>query len=944
MHLIVFPILIFFITYLLIGISLKYKIITINDEPNERSLHNSITPRYGGLIFISVSLLTGFLIFPEHIQYLIILCLLLMSISFIDDIGHVNFVIRLIIHFLIAFSLIFIQPGEYNFFIYSLLVLYLVWSINLTNFIDGANGLAGGCSFISFLIYGIAFYLSGNDDFFLFSLIISSSIFAFLIYNFDDAKIFMGDTGAATLGFLLAAFGFYGWSQDYWFFWFPLLVSAPAISDTTLTLLKRIFHGHKFWEPHQNHLFQKLILMGNGHRKISIIYIYLTFIFGSVGIITNFFASNILMGILLIPLGLFLIFSIFLIERRWALFDKSINRAFHFVSFNDLSLRYHNFLVIFLDLLLVILAWHLSYVVRFSLDFYDNEVFSPYNGLLTIILIQSFCFYIFSIHKSSWRYVSISDFSNILYSVATSSLLIIIFYLISSKLNLLTLFQFDNVPRSIFLLDFIFVLTLISGSRILFRVIYENFNQPLAEKNIIILGVSEESVTISKQLLNNDKWNLIGFLDDDKYKNREIHGLKVLGSINELKQIHNIFNINHIILPNHISGSPELRNVYRICHALNIQVMTMPLLNDILDESNYISTNKKINIEDLLGREKVTMSSIKLPTLFDEKIVFITGAGGSIGSELSIQIASLEPKLLICFDISEAAIYNLQQLNPLLDKKNIIFLVGDIKDEARISSIFSKYNPNIILHAAAYKHVPMMESKNIYEALINNSYGTYLLSKQAKRHNVNKFIFISTDKAINPTNIMGASKRLAEIYCQSLNSLKSTKFITVRFGNVLGSSGSVIHLFKKQIEHGGPITITHPDITRYFMSVSEATRLVLEAADIGDGGEIFVLDMGVPIKISDLAKDMIALYGLSEESIEIKYIGLRPGEKLFEELLADDELTKPTLNKKIRVARMPRGFKSKISESLRWIKNIHNESESKIKKDLKMWVKEYRQK
>lgn len=938
MYSILLPTLTFFITYLLIGIFLKYKIITLNDEPNKRSLHNTPIPRYGGLIFVSVSLLASFFIFPDHIQYLIMLCLILMLISFIDDIGHVNFILRLIIHFIISSALILVQPGEYNFYIFSLLVLYLVWSINLTNFIDGANGLAGGCSLVSFLIYGIAFYLSGNNEFMLFSFIISSSIFAFLLYNFGKAKVFMGDTGAATLGFLLAGFGFYGWSQDFWYFWFPLLVSAPAITDTTLTLFKRICNGHKFWEPHQNHLFQKLILMGNEHKKISIIYIYLTFIFGSVGIITNFFASNILKGILLVPLGLFLILSIFVIERRWALFDKSADKLFHFISFNDLSLRYHNLLVIFLDLLLSVLAWYLSYVVRFSIDFYDKELFSPYNGLLTIIIIQAFCFYIFSIHKSSWRYVSISDFSNIFYSVSTSSLLIIIFYLVSAKLNLLNLFEFTNVPRSIFLLDFIFVLVLISGSRILFRVIYENLNQPLPDKNIIILGVSEESVAISKQLLNNKQWNLIGFIDDDKYKNREIHGLKVIGSINELEQIHNIFNINHIVVPNYISGSFQLRKIYRICHALNIQVMTMPLLN----ERKYISTNEQINIEDLLGREKVTMSSTKLPILFDEKIVFITGAGGSIGSELSIQIASFNPRLLICFDISEAAIYKLQQLNLMINKKNIIFLVGDIKDEVRISSIFSKYKPNIILHAAAYKHVPMMESMNIYEALINNSYGTYLLSKNAKRYSVEKFIFISTDKAINPTNIMGASKRLAEIFCQSLNSQKSTKFITVRFGNVLGSSGSVVHLFKNQIEHGGPITITHPDITRYFMSVSEATRLVLEAADIGDGGEIFVLDMGVPIKISDLAKDMIALYGLSEEEIEIKYIGLRPGEKLFEELLADDELTKPTLNKKIRIAKMPKHLKFNIRESLRWIKNIHNQPESEIKKDLKIWVKEYK--
>jgi FlaA1/EpsC-like NDP-sugar epimerase len=328
--------------------------------------------------------------------------------------------------------------------------------------------------------------------------------------------------------------------------------------------------------------------------------------------------------------------------------------------------------------------------------------------------------------------------------------------------------------------------------------------------------------------------------------------------------------------------------------------------------------------------------------LIGNQVILVTGAGGSIGSELCRQIVKFNPKIVMCFDISEAALHQLEQdLDISSANINLIYLVGDVKNKKRIDNILSIYKPSLVFHAAAYKHVPLMEDHNVIEAFNNNVLGTYVLAKACQEAHVNKFIFISTDKAVNPTNVMGASKRMAEMICQGLQEKKGTKFLTVRFGNVLGSSGSVIPKFRDQIKAGGPITVTHPDVTRYFMSIPEASQLVMQAGLIGMGGEIFVLEMGEPIKIVDLAKDMIRLSGLQKDEIKIEFIGLRPGEKLYEELLADSEHTLPTPYDKLRIAQA-RNFNSNLlAQLISWINTIENYDEDRIKEELVSWVSDY---
>jgi FlaA1/EpsC-like NDP-sugar epimerase len=348
-----------------------------------------------------------------------------------------------------------------------------------------------------------------------------------------------------------------------------------------------------------------------------------------------------------------------------------------------------------------------------------------------------------------------------------------------------------------------------------------------------------------------------------------------------------------------------------------------------------------VDVEDLLGRDTVNLDSNGLKVLIEKKVVLVTGAGGSIGSELCRQIIKFKPDTLICFDISEYALYQLElDLKNSLANIHLMVFVGDIKNTNRIDRILKDYKPSLVFHAAAYKHVPMMENHNVIEAFQNNVLGTYELAVACQKAKVEKFVLISTDKAINPTNVMGATKRLAEMVCQGMPE-SSTQFITVRFGNVLGSSGSVIPRFREQIKSGGPVTVTHPEITRYFMSIPEATQLVMQAGLMGQGGEVFLLDMGEPVKIIDLAKDMIKLSGFDENDIKIIFTGLRPGEKLYEELLADDEDSVPTLHPKLRVAKARLMNNDDLLGLISWINSIQDKKEILIKKQLTQWLKEY---
>ena len=605
-----------------------------------------------------------------------------------------------------------------------------------------------------------------------------------------------------------------------------------------------------------------------------------------------------------------------------------------------LIINNRNLIVFTHDLIVIGLAWVSAYIIRFNFEVPEVQLISMISNFFIVLMVQAIIFLSLRIHRASWRHSSIIDVRTIAVGVFYSTLVLAGYFT----------FYYDQqpvIPRSIILLNPILLILFMSGSRIMYRGLreYKEYGfSSIKPKNAIILGTSKEGVSLVKTLSGNPNWRVLGLLGSDlSLKGREVSGVKILGAIELLPKLYKKLNIETAIIAMPSSDFEERKIALNIIKDLDLELLTIPNFEDLSSGRLSVSQIRQVDVEDLLGRDTVNLDNSDLKKLIQNNVVMISGAGGSIGSELTRQVLKFKPKIAMCIDISEAALYQLEQSINGPSKTKILFIVADIKNEKRMKDLFGRYTPIVVLHAAAYKHVPLMETENVSEVLVNNAKGTFLLARICKSFDVKKFVLVSTDKAINPTNVMGASKRLAEILCQSLQSATGTEFIIVRFGNVLGSSGSVIPLFKKQIGMGGPVTVTHRDITRYFMSIPEASQLVLQASMMGLGGEIFVLEMGKPIKILDLAKDMIKLSGLHKDEIKIKFTGLRPGEKLFEELLADHELTKPTKYKKIRIAvtsKLEQKFSNKAI--VNWINQSPDMDEVTIKKELQRWVRDYK--
>jgi FlaA1/EpsC-like NDP-sugar epimerase len=416
-----------------------------------------------------------------------------------------------------------------------------------------------------------------------------------------------------------------------------------------------------------------------------------------------------------------------------------------------------------------------------------------------------------------------------------------------------------------------------------------------------------------------------------------------MGAIEDLPRLAARLKLRHAIVAMPSAPYKVRRHVVEVCRRAKVSVLTVPSLDNIGGGKLASPKIRRVAVEDLMKREPVTLDDAGLHELLTGKVVLVTGAGGSIGSELCRQIAAFQPSMLVLFEQSEYAIYRVDgELREAFPHMPLAAVVGDIRNAVRVAQVMHQYSPSIVFHAAAYKHVPLMEELNSWEAVQNNVYGTYVVARAAIEYGVQKFVFVSTDKAVNPTNVMGASKRLAEMVCQALQSGSATRFEMVRFGNVLGSAGSVIPRFQEQIDKGGPVTVTHPEMVRYFMSIPEAAQLVLQAGCMGLGGEIFVMDMGEPVKIVDLARDMIRLSELSEDEVRIVYTGLRPGEKLFEELLADDEHTRPTPHPKLRVAKAREAQSREwLEELLGWVAQDRISADADVRRDLKRWVPEF---
>jgi FlaA1/EpsC-like NDP-sugar epimerase len=559
--------------------------------------------------------------------------------------------------------------------------------------------------------------------------------------------------------------------------------------------------------------------------------------------------------------------------------------------FLDLSFFHapKRFFILGSDIVCSIISLFLAFLLRFN--FSMPEIYFPVfvKSLPFVVFFRALSSFLFGLYGGVLRYASVNDLLRIIKAVTFGTLLFIA--------SIGFLLHFRGFPRSVFFIDWFVILVFLGGSRFLYRIFREIYILPKhteAHRKVLIIGAGDlgEMILRSIKRERDMPYEIMGFLDDDTDKiGRRIHGAEVLDKISNLPSVVNRKGVKEVIIAiQNISGK-RIREITEQCQSMGISCKTVPGIGGILRGSISISHIRPVKVEDLLKREPVQLDLPLIEQSITEKCIMVTGAGGSIGSELCRQIMGFEPRKLILFERGENDLYEIDVdlREQFHNNKVLVPVIGDILDEYKVDQILQEHAPEVIFHAAAYKHVPIMEAHPI-DAIRNNIMGTWNMASMSCERGVQRFVLISTDKAVKPTSIMGATKRVAEMICQGFNQEGSTRFIAVRFGNVLESNGSVIPYFRRQIAHGGPVTVTHPEVTRYFMTIPEAAQLVLQSGAMGAGEEIYLLDMGDPIKILDLATDLITLSGLTlGEDIDIKFIGLRPGEKLHEELIADKE-------------------------------------------------------
>lgn len=564
-------------------------------------------------------------------------------------------------------------------------------------------------------------------------------------------------------------------------------------------------------------------------------------------------------------------------------------------------------------------AWYGAHLARFDFDIPVRMWVQLKWLLLFLLAVKVTILYLFGLYRGMWRYTSVTDLLGIIKGASLSSLLMICFVLFSHR--------FEGFSRSVFIIDWCLTILFISGYRLCIRLFFEIFNgdrprrivtrtllRPFRKehadcKRLLIIGAGDCGEKIYREIRDNVRlrFNVVGFLDEDPAKvGLRIHGTPVLGAVSELKSIATRCHADEVLIAIPSASSKEMRAMVSHCNESGIPFKTVPGMGELIDGRVTVKAIREVAYQDLIGREVVRLEEERIGAYLENARVLVTGAGGSIGSELCRQICRFRSACIVLYERTESALYDMElELKAHFPQVEIIPVLADIRDRRQLSHAFGAYSPQVVFHAAAYKHVPMLELQP-WKAVKNNILGTRNVIDFSSRHGVERFVFVSTDKAVRPSNIMGATKRVSEILVQGQNGcgLADTRFMIVRFGNVVGSVGSVVPLFQKQIERGGPVTVTHPEVTRYFMTIPEACQLILQAGAMGLGGEIFVLDMGTPVKIDDIARDLIRLSGFEPDvDIPIVYIGLRPGEKLHEELITEGEGIVPTSHEKIMVLR-----------------------------------------
>lgn len=575
------------------------------------------------------------------------------------------------------------------------------------------------------------------------------------------------------------------------------------------------------------------------------------------------------------------------------------------------------FTVFCLDGLLLGVSWLIAYQIRFDFQIPEQFIRPMWTVLPAVVAVKLICFFFFNCYRGMWRFTGLSDLMNIIKATVLGSVV--------SVVGIALVFRFENFPRSIVFIDWGFSVLAVSGVRLFIRLFYRKYvptrpiltlsrpdssaaaprSKKARKKKLLIIGAGNCGEKMYREIQDNPQLNykVVGFLDDDSSKiGRMIHGVPVLGIVGDLAEIIEQTSAEEALIAIPSASSQEMRRIVSLCKESDIRYKTVPSYGELIDGKVTVNAIREVAYRDLLGRETVKLDERIISEYIHGRQVLVTGAGGSIGAELCRQVCRFDPATIVLFERAESPLYEIDlELRRDYGHLKIIPVLGDIRDQAHLRNVFGTTRPQTIFHAAAYKHVPMLELQP-WKAVENNILGTLNLVDIADEFGIERFVLVSTDKAVRSTNVMGASKRVAEMIALNRNScgLSRTQFMAVRFGNVVGSAGSVVPLFKRQIESGGPVTVTHPEVTRYFMTIREASQLILQAGAMGQGGEIFILDMGTPVKIVDMARDLIRLSGFEPDvDIRLEFIGLRPGEKLYEELITADENILPTPHRRI---------------------------------------------
>ncbi len=607
-----------------------------------------------------------------------------------------------------------------------------------------------------------------------------------------------------------------------------------------------------------------------------------------------------------------------------------------------IQLLVRRFFLFLTDTFLLNACVYLSLIMRFDVGIVSIEpqyISNYVENMLPYTIMSLIIFWLFRLYHSLWQYASIAE----VYRIAEACIIVEVVHFLSNKI------VGNMLPRSCYFNAAIYLIIAICASRFMYRMIrtvLNKYRNIKTSNNVMIIGAGEATNVIMREIQNSSylaNSNIACIIDDDRRKvGKYIRGVKVIGTRDKIKEAAKLYDIDEIIFAIPSASNEVKRDILNICKETDCTLKILPGVYQMVDGEINVNSIRNVDVLDLLGRDPIEVDIESIMGYVKDKVIMVTGGGGSIGSELCRQLVSHKPKQLIIFDIYENNAYDIQQeLKINYPDANVVTLIGSIRNVSRLESVFAQYKPDIVYHAAAHKHVPLMEVSPD-EAVKNNVVGTWNVARMADKYGVKKFVMISTDKAVNPTNVMGATKRICEMIVQTYNEISKTDFVAVRFGNVLGSNGSVIPLFKRQIEAGGPVTVTDPNIIRYFMTIPEAVSLVLQAGAYAKGGEIFILDMGEPVKIDDLAKNLIRLSGYTlGVNMEIKYTGLRPGEKLYEELLMKEEGLQETDNKLIHIGKPIEFDKENFFDNLEKLKEEAYSETGNIRESLKKVVDTY---